>query len=382
MNFDNVIDRRGTESAKWNKYAEDILPMWVADMDFRAPEPIIQALQKRVEHGIFGYGKFPDGLKECIAEYMMARHQWGIETSDVFFVSGVVSGFTHAIYSLTEPGDQVLIQTPAYPPFLAAPRCTNRTLVINPLISDESGYYEIDFDDFEAKIAAGTKLFILCNPQNPTGRVFRREELEKMAEICLRYGTYICSDEIHSDLVYTGSKHIPIANLSPEVSERTVTYFAPSKTYNVAGLSTSVYVATNSEMQNVLLQSMSMLIGKPNILGLHAALAAYREGGLWLEAVLAYLEKNRDHMVEVVNRDMPGVKISTPEATFLAWLDCRELELETSPFQFFLNEAKVGLNDGCDYGDDYEGFVRMNFGCPRVLLDQGLNQMISAIKNK
>jgi len=203
-----------------------------------------------------------------------------------------------------------------------------------------------------------------------------------MAEICLRHGSKICSDEIHADLVYSGHKHIPIASLSQEVADNTVTYFAPSKTFNVAGFSTSVYVTTQVKMQEALSQSMPMLLGHPNILGLHAALAAYRDGGSWLADVLKYLEANRDHMVKIVNQKMPGVQVYKPEGTFLGWLDCRSLALDTSPHQFFLTEAKVGLNDGRDFGEAGDGFVRLNFGCPRALLDQGLNQMISAIKKR
>lgn len=382
MDFNQIIDRRGTDSAKWNRYGDDVLPMWLADMDFRAPEVVINALQERVAHGIFGYGFPSDRLKEAITAHLKSRHNWDVEKADLAFVSGVVSGFTHAIYALTEPGDRVLIQTPAYPPFLSAPRCTGRTLVINQLTSNCAGYYEVDFDDFEAKIASGVKLFILCNPQNPSGRVFRREELEKMAEICLRSGTLICADEIHADLVYSGFKHIPIASLSKEVSKNTVTYFAPSKTFNVAGFSTSVYVTTDPEMQKTLSQSMSMLLGHPNILGLHAAHVAYRDGGPWLDAILEYLLANRDHMVDVVTKKMPGVRVCPPEGTFLGWLDCRDLELDTTPQQFFLKEAKVGLNDGCDFGEAGDGFVRLNFGCPRALLDQALNQMIAAIAKR
>ncbi len=379
MNFDQIIDRRDTESVKWNWYAEDVLPMWVADMDFRSPEPVIDTLRDRVDHGIFGYGKPPDGLNKAIAEHLANRQNWVVEEEAICFISGVVTGFTHAIYSLTEPGDKILIQTPVYSPILKAARATGRVSAESELVYGNTGRYEIDFDDFEAKAASGVKLFILCNPHNPVGRVFSRDELLRMAEICLRYDILICSDEIHGDLIFSESEHIPVASLSPEISEITVTYFAPSKTFNLAGLSTSVYVAQNSELRSRLAESMKMILGHPNIIGMQAALAAYRDGQAWLESVLAYLEANRDYLVRFVEEELPGISVWKPEGTYLAWLDCRELAVDPSPHQFFLDEARVGLNDGMDFGVSGRGFVRLNFGCPRLLLEDGLNRMKSAI---
>lgn len=382
MDFDTIIPRRNTESYKWNCYDEDILPMWLADMDFRSPEPVINALKARVDHGIFGYGLPPDGLLEVVVDYLGNRQGWHIEKEAISFVSGVVSGFTHAIYSLTEPGDGILMQTPVYPPFLAAPEATGRRRVQNELILREDGKYEIDFDDFEEKAASGVKLFILCNPHNPVGRVFSREELTKMAEICLKHGVWICSDEIHLDFIYPGKVHIPIASLAPEIADITVTYFAPSKSFNVAGFSTSFCIATNPQMRERLCQSFRMLLGHPNILGMYAARAAYCEGLPWLDALLDYLESNRDYLFNFVNTAMPGVKMWKPEGTFLAWLDCRDLDLAVSPHQFFLNKAKVGLNEGRDFGEAGQGFVRLNFGCPRALLEEGLQRMKRALDQR
>jgi cystathionine beta-lyase len=379
MNFDQIIDRRHTESVKWNWFDEDVLPMWVADMDFRSPEPVIEALRERVEHGVFGYGWPPDGLKEAIQAHLARRQRWQVDVEEMDFISGVVTGFNHAIYSLTEPGDKVLIQTPVYPPFLAAPDQAGRERVINPLILGEDGRYTIDFEDFEAKAASGVKLFILCSPHNPVGRVFSREELTRMGEICLKHDVLICSDEIHGDLVYSGNQHIPMASLSPEISDITVTYFAPSKTFNVAGLSTSVYVAQNKALREKLQQSMTMLLGHPNIFGTRAALAAYRDGQPWLDEVLVYLEANRDTLVKFVQEELPGVTLWKPEGTYLSWLDCRELDLPVSPHEFFLKEAKVGLNDGATFGENGEGFVRLNFACPRAILVDGLERMKSAL---
>ena len=269
--------------------------------------------------------------------------------------------------------------TPVYPPFLAAPGQAGRVLVENPLIRNADGSYVIDFDDFEAKAASGVKLFILCNPHNPVGRVFTRQELTRLAEICLEYGVLICSDEIHGDLVFSESCHIPIASLSPAVSAKTVTYFSPSKTFNLAGLSTSIYVAQDPELRKRLRHSMSMVLGHPNILGTIAAKAAYAEGQPWLDAVLVYLQQNRDHLKAFVEAELPGVSFWRPEGTYLAWLDCRGLGLEQSSQQFFLEKAKVGLNEGRDFGAAGEGFVRLNFGCPRETLDEGLRRMKAAL---
>ena len=380
MDLDQIIDRRGTESIKWNYYDGDVLPMWIADMDFRSPECVIKALQDRVSHGIFGYGCEPEGLKEAIVDHVGKRHHCDLKTEEISFISGVVTGFTHAIYSLTEPGDKVLIQTPVYGPILKGPRSIGRYCLHNELIRREDGKYEIDFADFEEKIASGVKLFLLCNPHNPVGRVFSRVELEKMAEICLKHKVLICSDEIHCDLVYSESQHIPIASLSPEVADITVTYFAPSKTFNIAGLSTSVYVSKNEKIRTQLSTSMRMILGHPNILGLHAALAAYRDGGDWLDEVLNYMQSNRDFLVDFVSRELPGVEVWRPEGTFLAWLDCRGLGLDGElPGAFFLETARVGLNEGITFGGSGKDFVRLNFGCPRSLLKQGLQKMKTAI---
>jgi len=382
MDFDRIIDRRNTESIKWNWFDDDVLPMWVADMDFRSPEPVIDALHERIDHGVFGYGAPPEGLQEAIVAHLGERQNWKVKESDISFISGVVTGFNHALYSLTEPGDKILIQTPVYPPFLAAPGEAGRQCIHNELVIRENGRYEIDFDDFEAKAASGVKLFILCNPHNPVGRVFTREELKKMAEICLKHDVFICSDEIHGDLVYSGYQHIPMASLSKEVAEKTVTYFAPSKTFNVAGFSTSIYITQNDTMKERLSQSMRMLLGHPNILGLHAALAAYREGSVWLEALLEYLEGNRDFLAAYVREELPGIRMWTPEGTYLGWLDCRGLSLDVSPQEFFLKTAKVGLNKGANFGENGAGFVRLNFGCPRALLEKGLTRMREAVLNR
>jgi cystathionine beta-lyase len=378
-NFDELIDRRGTNSAKWRHYDADVLPMWVADMDFPSAEPIVEALKQRVEHRIFGYPCDLAELDEAVVNWLETRHGWKVKTEDILYVSGVVSGFNLVSQAVTRPGDGVLLQTPAYPPFFGVSGNASLLQQESALVRSQNGLYEIDFDDLEKKITSETRVLMLCNPHNPTGRVFSKQELEKLAEVCLRHNILICSDEIHHDLVYAGSKHIPIASLSPEIARNTVTLLAPSKTFNIAGLEASVIVCTDAELRQKIDGARRGLMSNVNALAQVAALAAYREGAEWLDDVLLYLEGNRDLVYDTVKNEMPGVAMDKPQGTYLAWLDCRGLGLEQAPSEFFLEKARVGLNNGSMFGKEGEGFVRMNFGCPRSLLEDGLSRMINAI---
>ena len=377
--FDSVIDRCGTDSSKWCRYDEDVLPLWVADMDFAAPEPVVRALQERVAHGVFGYGVQPDGLCEVVQERLARLYGWRVEADDILFFPGVVTGFNLACRAIGGPGDEVLVEPPVYPPMLTAPGNANRTCKIVPLTEGRERYAH-DFDALEQAITERSSLFLLCNPHNPVGRVFETSELERLAEICLRHGVVICSDEIHCDLVYQGHRHVPIASLAPEVAAQTITLFAPSKTYNIAGLSCSVGVVQNPDLRARLEQAGAGLVRRVNVLGFTAALAAYRDGQAWLDALLAYLEGNRDFMLEYVAAHMPGVKCQRPEGTYLAWLDCREASIPGDPQQFFLERARVALNDGATFGAEGEGFVRLNFGCPRATLAEALERMRAALE--
>lgn len=377
--FDAVIPRRGTDSIKWNCYAEDVLPLWVADMDFRSPPAVIQALRERVEHGIFGYGKEPDALREAVLAWIERRYGWRVSPEALAFIPGVVRGLHMAIGGVTDAGDEVLYQTPVYPPIHRAPAENARAGLANALVPDAQGHYHIDFDAFEGLITPRTKMFILCNPHNPMGRVFDRRELERMADICLRHNLVICADEIHSDFVYAGHAHIPIASLSPEVAARTITLLAPSKTFNIAGLDCSVAVIPSPELRERFLAGGGRLIPGVNVMGYTAALAAYKHGEEWLEELLAYLQANRDALFAYVRDSLPGVSMALPEGTFLAWLDCRQAGLPQEPYTFFLERARVALNDGPSFGPGGEGFVRLNFGCPRSLLMEALERMREAL---
>jgi cystathionine beta-lyase len=378
-NFDHIIDRRHTESLKWRRYDGDVLPLWVADMDFAAPEPVIHALQDRVAHGIFGYGQPPDGLRGVIQERLARLYGWHVRADEILFLPGVVTGFNLACAAVGAPGDEVVVEAPIYPPMLAAPGNTGRTCRVVPLVEGRQRY-EHDFDAFERAVTGRTSLFLLCNPHNPVGRVFETAELERLAEICLRHGVVVCSDEIHCDFVYQGHRHVPIASLAPEIAAQTITLFAPSKTYNVAGLSCSIGVVQNPGLRARLEQAGAGLVSHVNVLGYTAALAAYRDGQAWLDALLVYLEANRDYVLEYVANHMPGIRCRRPEGTFLAWLDCREVSIPGAPCQFFLERASVALNDGATFGEEGAGFVRLNFGCPRATLTEALERMQAALE--
>ncbi len=373
--FDRHIDRRASESLKWRSYDEDVLPLWVADMDFRAPEPVIRALRERVEHGVFGYGVPPAELRQVIVEWLQRQHNWCVSPDALVFLPGVVTGFNLVCQAMASPGDGVLIQTPVYPPILRAPANAGLTRDEMELTRRPDGQYEIDFDVFERTITDRTRVFILCNPHNPVGRVFRRDELERMAAACLRHNIVICSDEIHSDLVFSGHRHIPIVSLSPEIAAQTITLISPSKTFNIPGLKCAVAVVQNPEWRRRLRATHADWAQEVNVMGYTAALAAYREGHAWLTEVLGYLEANRDLLLQYVRAHLPGIVMGKPEGTYLAWLDCREAGMPGSPYECFLKHARVALSDGAAFGRGGEGFVRLNFACPRATLVEALERM-------
>lgn len=379
--FDQHIDRRRFESVKWHRYDDDVVPLWVADMDFRSPEPVIEALRERVEQGVFGYGRAPVELRELLTEHLHKQYAWEVSPDEVMFLPGVVTGFNLVCHAVTTPGDGVLLQTPVYYPMLRAPAQAGLTNDEMELTRRSDGCYEVDFDLMEGTISERTRVFILCNPHNPVGRVFRRQELEQMAEICLRHEVIMCSDEIHGDLILGDHAHIPMASLSPEIAEQTVTLMAPSKTYNIAGLKCSVAIVQNPELRSRLQGTYPDLVPGVNILGYTAALAAYREGQAWLDAVLEYLAANLDFLLRYVESDLPGITMIKPEGTYLAWLSCHEAAIPGDPHTFFLERARVAVNDGASFGRGGEGFVRLNFGCPLATLTEALERMGEALSS-
>lgn len=385
--FDEVIDRQGSDSIKWHLYERGVLPMWVADMDFRAAEPVLQALRERVDHGVFGYPEMGSrntslmsDLSQVIVERMARLYNWEIQPDDLVFVPGVVTGFNLACHALAAPDGGVFVQTPVYYPMLHAAADTGSIHQEMQLTLDPDGTYSVDWELFERSLDKRTRLFILCNPHNPVGKMFSRDELLKTAEICLKRGVTICSDEIHCDLLFDGRQHIPMASLDPEIAQNTITLMAPSKTFNLPGLQCSFAIIQNPELRKRLAAARKGLVPWVNLMGLNAALAAYRDGGDWLAQLLTYLQANRDYLVNYVRENLPGIRLASPEATYLAWLDCREAGIRGNPSQFFLEKARIGFNDGEAFGKGGEGFVRMNFGCPRSLLTEGLNRMKNALE--
>ncbi|OAA31711.1 cystathionine beta-lyase [Kosmotoga arenicorallina S304] len=385
--FDRIVDRRGTSSYKWDMLEEifgsdDLLPMWVADMDFRSPPALIEALTERAKHGVFGYTARNDGFYQSFIDWVKVRHDWDIKRKWIIASPGVVPSIAIAVQAFTKPGEKVLLQTPVYYPFFDVIKNNNRELAVNEL-RYSNGRYEMDFDSLEKEIDDKTKLLILCSPHNPVGRVWTKDELKTLGEICLRKGVIVLSDEIHSDIVYSGSKHTPFAKISEELSEISITCMAPSKTFNIAGLETSLTIVPNSKLRKVfenrLYDQLFMRLG--NIFGINATEMAYRHGKEWLDELLEYLERNRDYAVKYINENIPGIKPVKPEGTYLLWLDFRGLGMNDNEIRnLLLHRAKVALGHGPIFGKGGEGFQRLNFACPRTLLEKGLAKIEKAMR--
>jgi cysteine-S-conjugate beta-lyase len=376
--FDQAIERRDSDSIKWNLYPEDVIPLWVADMDFRSAEPILQALHRRIDHAVFGYSRPSKRLSQLLQDRLKRSYGWQVAEPDIVFLPGIVSGLNIAFQAFAAPGEGIIAQPPVYFHFLRDPMQHGRILHDIPLVPAGDSY-EIDFDRLENAITPQTRLFTLCNPHNPVGRVFTRAELEKIADMCLRHGLIICSDEIHCDLVFPPFRHIPIATLSPEVENQTVTLMSPSKTYNIAGLDCGYALIKNPRLRKSWQSSAFGIVPQVNIMGHVAALAALNEGQEWLEQVLVYLRENRDLLSGFLRSRLSALRMCRVEATYLAWIDCREAGIEGSPSEFFLKNARVALNDGAEFGKTGEYFVRLNFACPRKRLIEALEKMEKAV---
>lgn len=378
FDFDTPVERRGTGSLKWDRYkGRDVIPLWVADMDFKAPPAVIAALKERVGHGVFGYTLPSEELTNVIVDMLEREHAWKIRPEWLVWLPGLVTGINVACRAVGAPGDAVMTTTPAYPPFLSAPALSDRTLaaVAHP---DDGGRCVFDFAGMEQAMTGRTRLFLLCNPQNPTGRIFTREELSRLAQICLSRKTVICSDEIHCGLVLDPSaRHISIAALDVEIARQSITLLSPSKTYNLPGLGFSLAVIPDKGLRSRFRQVMNGIVPHVNTFGYAAALAAYRDSEDWRQALIGYLQGNRD-LVESFAARSPGMSMHHVEATYLAWIDCRELGTE-DPAAFFESHG-VGLSDGKDFGAP--GFVRLNFGCARRTLAQALDRMATALRRR
>ena len=346
FDFDQLIDRRGSDSSKWSRYPGDVLPLWVADMDFLSPPEVIQALHERIDHGIFGYGCDPIQFRELICQRLLTRYEWRVDPEAIVFLPGLVAGFNVAVRAVGDRGDATLVCTPVYHPFLHAPANQCRTLQNAPLASSrtrndgfETIYYELDMEAFEHAITPRTRLHMLCNPHNPVGRAYGRAELETLAAKCLEHDLVICSDEIHCDLLLGAAEHIPIASLDPEIARNTITLMAPSKTYNMPGLACSHAVITNPELRSQFQHASAGIVPHGNLLGYVAAQAAYSRCADWERQLLAYLTANRDFLLQYLRDNLPSIAATVPEATYLGWLDCNRLNLPAEPQGFFVDQG-------------------------------------------
>ncbi|WP_247267446.1 MULTISPECIES: MalY/PatB family protein [Pseudomonas] len=382
FDFDQLFDRHNTGSTKWSRYPEDVLPMWVADMDFAAPPVIIEALQQRLLHPLVGYSVAQDNLREAIVADLWDKFAWKVKPQELIFLPGVESGFNMALKALVQPQQNVVVQVPNYPPLRHAPGHWGLNKVELEFITQADGTYATPLETLRESLNGGGAL-LLSNPHNPIGKVFGREELQAVADICAAQDAWIISDEIHAELCFDGRVHIPTASLSPEIAKRTITLMSASKAYNIAGLKTSFMIIQDAALRERVNHARCGMVDSVNPLGMEATRVAYSEGAPWLAELKTYLQANRDWLVDAVRNRLPGVTINVPQGTYLAWLDCSALDLDLdNPQQFFLEQARVGLSAGLDFGDQHQQFVRLNFGCPRSLLEEGISRMERALTNR
>ncbi len=385
-NFDEIVVRKGTNSIKHDALVQffgtgDLIPVWVADTDFKTPDFIMKAVRKRMEHEVLGYTFRGDGFFEAIVRWVKRYHGWEIRKEWIVFSPGVVSALTVAVMAFTQPGEKVVIQPPVYFPFFDCVRGTRRVLTENPLEIRNNRYF-FNLEDLKQKIDGSTRMLLLCNPHNPGGMVWKRSELEELADICIRNNMLVVSDEIHSDLIFDGHTHIPFGMLSEQAASHSMVCMAPSKTFNVAGLSTSFAIIPDSELRKNFEKMMHTLhIHLGNIAGNVALEAAYSSDGQWLKQMMGYVQENYRFLESYLASHLPKVKVMKPEATFLVWLDFREYGMNDSQLNKFLVEkARVGLNSGKRFGQGGDGFQRINIGCPRFVLRQALDRLAAAFQ--
>jgi cystathionine beta-lyase len=380
-NFDEIISREGTNCIKYDALerffgSKEVLPLWVADMDFKTPDFIVDAIKKRTKHEIFGYTFRGDSYYDSIIGWIKRRHNWDIQKEWISFSPGVVAGLTFGIEAFTKAGDGVIVQPPVYFPFFDCVKGTKRKLIENPL-KIENDRYTFDFEDLKAKIDKKTKLLLLCNPQNPGGTVFSKDELTELATICMENKILVISDEIHSDLIFEGHQHIPFASLSDEISQNCMVSMAPSKTFNVAGFSSSIVIIPNKAKFARYERAIGVAhLYMGNIFGSVAMEAAYTHGDEWLDQMLDYLWENYQLLEDFFKNKLPKVKVMKPEATYLIWLDFRAYGMKNKELmKFTVENSKVGLNDGARFGTGGDGWLRINIGCPRSVLTEALERL-------
>lgn len=385
-NFDEIIDRTGTSCVKWDIREmffkkQDVLPMWVADMDFKTPDFIVDAVKQRAEHPVYGYTIRPESYYTSLINWIDKKHRWKIDKDWVIFSPGIVPAVNMAVMAYTKPGDKIIVQPPVYFPFFGAVKDNGRQLVNNQLKLN-NGRYDMDFEDLEKQIDNRTRMIIISNPHNPGGSAWTKEELTRLGEICIKHNLILISDEIHSDLAIPPNKHTVAANLSKEIAGVTVTMMAPSKTFNLAGMASSSVIISNEKLRNdfqIMLDRVH--VGMGNLFGMVASEAAYTHGEEWLNQMLIYVKGNIDFMEEYISKNIPKVKMIRPEATYMVWLDFRELAMDNDTLkQFIIERAGLGLNDGPVFGPGGEGFQRINLACPRAYVEEAMNRLENAIK--
>lgn len=386
-NFTTVYERRNSNCVKWDfmeeiysiKDASDVLPMWIADMDFAIPSPVVDALHRRIEHPVFGYSITPEESKTALANWLYKKHGLQIENNWILFQQGVIPAMAAVIEAFTEVGDKVLIHSPVYPPFTEVPEKLGRVIETSRLIEQDSTY-EIDFYDFEKKLQQGVKAFILCSPHNPGGKVWSKEDLIKIASLCQQYNVLVVSDEIHSDLVFKPAKHIPILSVA-EDPNNVITFFAPTKTFNLAGIQGATIIVPDEHKRKIL-EEQAMMRGQMelSIFSLTAFQAAYEHGEAWLDELLEIVSSNMDYVADQLTSKLNGVKVSKPDATYLLWIDYRDTGLsEKEIMDLLLTKGKLALEPGTKYGEAGKGFLRMNVACPRKTLEDGVARFIKAL---
>lgn len=383
--FDSVIDRHNTSSVKWDCAGEvfgvpGILPLWIADMDFRVPPAVTQALKKAAGHGIFGYSRAMPSYYEAFRGWVRQRHNWDVPPEWVVFSPGVVPALYMLVKAFASPGDQVVVQTPVYYPFFSAIKSHGCRVLDNPLRL-EDGQYRMDLEDLERKLNPRARMLILCSPHNPISRVWRQDELRRLGELCRRHGVLIVSDEVHCDIVYKGFRHTPFASLSEDFNSRLVVCTGASKTFNLAGLQVSNIVIPDVKLRERFRDALkSCAMGAPNALGIVAAEAAYRHGGEWLEQLLVYLQGNIDFLTGYIAGEIPGLRVIQPQGTYLLWLDFRGCGIDRKRLgRFVRRDARVGLEAGTIFGCKEPGFERMNIACPRATLEEALSRIAQAV---
>lgn len=387
FNFDKIIDRTNNFSAKWSEMnknfgTNNLLPMWVADMDFLTAPCVMEALKDRLEQGIFGYTTRPSSYNESIVNWLDNRFSWKINQEWLMFSPAVITSISLLIQNLTQKNDKIMIQEPVYSPFHSIVESNERNLVISPLVKLDDGSYVMDYEDIEAKIK-DVKVFILCNPHNPVGRVWTREELTRLGEICLKHNVLVISDEIHSDIILKNHKHTPFASISKEFSENTITCMAPTKTFNLAGLQSSFLVISNPYYYEVMDKAFSILdIKRNNAFSLVATEAAYNYGEDWLYELIKYIEDNVDFAIDYIKNHMPQLKVKKPEGTYLLWVDFSNLNIDKEDLKnALINKGRIALSDGSSFGIGGDGYYRINLACPRSMVLEGLKRIEFAIKS-